>query len=535
MPQVQTQEKKDKPKFFGQLISEIIGSKEEEKNEDKLLKEPGEPVDKSPKRLIIDAIGGGVESNYYWLVRFMENKEDFGLKLSGDNGEVIKLRDLFSAGESSSLWGSVEQRKSVQQEKISGYLATIGKLIKDLFQIVRELRILDERLSYYEGYNKGNEGHSVSLKSVWVDLVEGGSKNPGSVTGLASQVGFVILPDLFYRIHPNPKTSDKVEEEIKKAIDGFKIEKYSINSKVIEVLKRKLVQFLEWKVKTEKELTTRKSFTLKYLRQHYNVIRLYINWLKPYLKNVSQLQMGSSLDDVHLVSSFETSKVDLELLGKLKKYTINTQDGYEVDKEFKKYFPCVHVKVRFVALPEMSYQKEYQRGAIHIGRTEIYIQGYVATLDQINAYKKKIDKEDLELIESLNESLNAMGGVLQKYLDEAEEKNLPLLKEDVIKVMEETGVKKDKAVEALKNKKGDVNEAIKSLKDSKPQDNILDPFKAVLDGFKEILNIKTKPEKALPLKKEEESEKKIAQDKAKGLANILYLVYKKSHGMITEL
>lgn len=510
-----------------EFLGNLIGKQKEEEKPKEEVKYPGEPADKQPpKRLIIDAMQSGVEGNYYWLLRFMENKDDFGLKLSGDQGEVIKLKDYFAAGESSSIWGSIEQRKSLQQEKVSGYLATVGKMTKDIFQILRELRIIDERLDYYDGYNKGDHSTSVALKSVWVDLVEGGAKNPGSVTGLAAQVGFVILPDLFYRIHP------KNTDDIPKLLKGF--EKDGINKKVLEVLGRKLAQFIIWKIKTEKELRDRDKFTLAYLRQHFNVIRTYISWLKPYLKNIRQLQMGSSADYAHLVTSFETNMVELELLGKDKKYTEKTPNNFEIDREYKKYFPCIHVRVRFVALPEMAYQKEYQRGAIHLGRTEIFIQPFVCTNEQIEAYKRKIEKEDFEVITSLESSLDSLKDELFKYLEKAEEKNIPYSKEDIIEIMEMTGVKKDQAAKALKDKKGNVKEAISSLEDSKPQDGILDPFKGIFNGFKEILNIKPSG-KALPLKQDEGSEKEKAKERAKQMASILYEVYKKAHGMSTPI
>ena len=160
MAQVQ-ESKPSKQSLREKFLESIFGAKPTLDNIKEDKKEPslGNPVKgkycpPAGCRLTIDEVRSSVEANYYWLVRFMENKEDFGLKLSGDRGEVLKLKDMFTAGEASSLWGSVEQRKSIQQEKVSGYLATIGKMIKDMFQIIRELRIIDERLKYYEGYNK---------------------------------------------------------------------------------------------------------------------------------------------------------------------------------------------------------------------------------------------------------------------------------------------------------------------------------------------------------------------------------------------
>lgn len=533
MSQVQEQ-KKEESSFKEKILEGLFGAskKPEEEKKEITLGEEIKPkyCPKEGCRLVIDELKGGVEANYYWILRFLENKEDFGLKLSGKTGEVQKLKDFFAAGEASSMWGSVEQRKAIQQEKVSSYLATIGKMIKDMFQIIRELRILDERLEYYKGYNEGSNSHSIALKSVWVDLVEGGAKNPGSVTGLASQVGFVILPDLFYRFHP--KSSE--QKEIDKIANSLKSD--GVNIKVREVLARKLVQFMIWKEKTEKEINDRRNFVLAYLRQHFNTIRMYISWVKPYLQNIRQLEMSRDIKDPHLLSTFETNKIEVELLGIKKTYTETTPNGFEIDREYKKYFPCVHVKIKFIAIPELSYQKEYQRGAVHIGRTEIYIKGYVSTMKQIEDYKKKLEEEDLAIMGSLQESLMSMKDEITKYLDQAKEKNIPVLNEDVIEVMEKTGAKKDKAIEALKTA-GTVQGAIMQLKEQKSQDSIFEPFKAIISGFKEILNMQSKKQdEKLPLKKsEEDSEKGKASGDAGSLAWILYDVYKKSHGYITPL
>ena len=151
-------------------------------------------------------------------------------------------------------------------------MANVGNMVKTLFQLIREMRIMEERLEYYGRSEKGEEAAEVALKSVWVDMVEGGGKNPGSVIGLAMNVGFVTLPDLFYSIHP--KKIEDVEKEVQKLSESF-------NRKVREVLARKLKQYLIWKQKTYQELLVGKKFKLKYLRQHYHVIKIYLNWLRP--------------------------------------------------------------------------------------------------------------------------------------------------------------------------------------------------------------------------------------------------------------
>jgi len=242
--------------------------------------------------IISESMRGGIEVNYYWVLNFIKSKNlSFGLGYK----KIHKIKDIYTAGEASSLWGSQEQRKGLQQDKVSQYMATIGKMIKDTFQVIRELRIIDERLDYYDGFNKGDRDAVTALKGIWIDLVEGGTKNPASVFGLSSQVGFQTLPDLFFIV--NPKDKNSVRKEVNK------LKGKGINRKVREVLERKLFQFLVWKEKTEIEIRNRKNFILKYLRMHFNNIKLYINWVKPYLKSIKQLQSGSPASSRYFAKS----------------------------------------------------------------------------------------------------------------------------------------------------------------------------------------------------------------------------------------
>lgn len=449
--------------------------------------------------LRFDQPQAGVESNYYWLLRFMRQPGNFGLGLSGSDGQVIKLKDLFTAGAASSYWGNVEQRKSIQQEKATSLMMTIGKLLKDSFQILRELRILDERLSFYEKGNKGDKDAENSLKDVWITVVEKGTQNPSSVYGMATKVGFVTLPQLFMNLFP--KTSADVEKEVKK-LSG-------INKLVLETLSRKLMQYMIWREHTHIELKTRRKFMIGYLRQHYNAIRVNMDWLRPYLRNIKQLSMRETLTDADIASAFETSKIELELLGQKKKALVSvTEEGYEEEYEFKKYFPCVLVKINFIAMPQMIYSHDQQRSAMHMGRTEVLIQGYVATQEQIDQYKKSIEEEDIDLIESYAKALGALEEDLVKYLKEG----------------------------------GEIFAAIEE-EIEKPQ-TLFEPITGILDGFKEMFGIKVEKkekgkektaekEKPKLTKRQEEKEKSIAKKETPNLSWNLYNIFKKGHGMIT--
>ena len=437
--------------------------------------------------LIVESMQSGVEAHYYWFLNFLKSTNTFGLNFK----EIIKINDVYSAGEASSLWGSQEQRKGIQQDKISQYMATIGKMIKDTFQIIRELRIIDERLEYYDGYNKGTRDASTALKGIWIDLVEGGTKNPASVFGLASQVGFATLPDLFFIINPKDKSS------IVKEVNTLKGQ--GINRKVREVLERKLFQFMVWKEKTEKEIRDRKNFILKYLRMHSNNIKLYINWVKPYLKAVKQLQSASTSDRPYVGSTFETSQIELELMAVGNEYEWVTEEGYEETFEFKKYFPCIIVKLNHIAMPQMVFQREYQRGPAYTGRTEINIQAYALKREQIEEYKAAKEKESYEevadLVPSLKDSLDAIGDELQKYLKEAGE------------IIDE-----------------------KKSETKKERDTIFTPFTSIFKGVKGIFSSKKSKLELTP--KKESIEKDSAENIAKAKSYVLYEVFKKTHGML---
>ncbi len=174
-----------------------------------------------------------VEEPYYWILDMLKHYYPL----------VEKIEDSFSASENSAFFGVTQQRLGVQQDKVGQYLATVGKMIKELFQMVRELRIIDERREYYSGAEKQiykplkerGTADEITLKGMFVDLVQGGGKSPTSVFGMSQQLEFVTLPDLFFDAPPF-KTVDEMEGYV----DGLT----DFNAAVLRVLKRHLRQFM---------------------------------------------------------------------------------------------------------------------------------------------------------------------------------------------------------------------------------------------------------------------------------------------------
>lgn len=379
-------------------------------------------------RLMVEAINLPVEEAYFWILD--ELRDGFSYNKS------VKITDINAAAEQSSFFGVSEQRLGLQQDKAAQYLKGISEMLKALFQIVREIRIIDERLGYYKHtFNRKNAGGAgqkedegvgseITLKGVWVDQVEGGVKNAASVYGLSQTVGFTVLPDLFFRVRVDDRNLhqlaerdfeaatrrivNSVEETVKK-LDGF-------NEKVKEVLIRKLTQYYMWKVRTYKELDTRRKFTIKYLRQHYDTIKLYMGWIKPYLRNIQRLQMAEKLvrkDMADLITAFEGALVEIEVLT----YKDKGKHGYK---------PCILIHMFYRTRPALSYVQEgYQRGPMHTGRFDMILRGYIWNDDQIRNYVNMREEEDLQMLgsidSSIKEALDALGDELKQYLQQAGE------------------------------------------------------------------------------------------------------------------
>ncbi len=360
-----------------------------------------------------------IEEAYFWTLEHVRNRCAMPY--------VVKTEDVFSAAENSAFFGVSQQRIGLQQDKVSQFLATIGKMIKEIFQLVRELRIIDERMEYYrESYSaidpRRATAAEITLKGVYIDMVEQGAKNPASVYGMARELQFATLPDLFFSTEP------RTSQEVNPVVDGL-----LFNDMVKRVLKRKLYGYLKWKEHTYDELKNRRSFTLKYLNQHWEIIRMYMNWVRPYLRHVKRLTMDEErMKTPDLISAFEGSMVEIEFLAyqlpvglSSEAYLSNKQAWQSAGgRQNKQMYACILAHFLFRTRPGMSYQQEgYNRGPIHVGKMQLDIRSYVWTKEQIDNYIKLKDDEDLELMETISGSvkaaMEALGDELIRYLNEA--------------------------------------------------------------------------------------------------------------------
>ncbi len=432
--------------------------------------------------LIWETFQRPVEGFYFW---FLEQFHDLGFPI------IEKITDLFTASEQSSFYGVAQQRMGFHQDKVAQFLKGISDLVKGLFQITRELRVIEERMGYYRDCESDNprvrHPAEIALKGLFVDFAEGGAKNPSSVYGLARELQFTTLPDLFFSVHP------RTEEEVGKLVDDLKD---SFNRKVLEVLVRKLYQYLKWRKATHKEIQNRWNHTIKYLRQHYDVIQLYMNWIKPYLKQIKRLTMDQrKLETPELIAAFEGSVVEIELVART------------LPEGNKDYYTVIIFHMLYRTSPTMPFSQDYQRGPLHMGKVDMFWRCYVWDEKSIERFKKLKNLEDLDLLStvdvSIAESMETLGDDLKRYLTEAGE----TFPGDEVE-------EKPKKPSMLKG--------------------IIEPFASVANGVKDIREsvgnlFKTSRKEDIAAK----TEKARALGATKALCWLHYRNFKKAHGLVT--
>ena len=154
----------------------------------------------------------------------------------------------------------------------------------------------------------------------------------------------------------------------------------------------------------------------------------------------------SRLDHPDLVTAFESSTIEIELLFK---------------KRFGSLWSIVMVCFDYRTRPAMSYHQEgYNRGPLHMGKLIMDVRSYVWDDKKLKNYKDMKEKDELELLSVIDGSVKAamesLGDELMDYLKQAGEEFPDK------KVMEKkTQIRRDSA---------------------------LDPFVSVFKGFGELFS-----------------------------------------------
>ena len=447
-------------------------------------------------RLLLQKDEQSLEEAYFWALNFFRHG------VAGAFNHIVKVTDTFSSSEQSAYFGASQQRLGLQQDKISQFLATIGKMVKELFQLVREIRVIDERMDLYGKSYANDHAADIALKGYWIDLVEGGAKNPASVYGMAREIGFATLPDLFFGAPPSLESRN---------VQTY-VNNLEFNKKMKEVLMRKLKTYIVWKEHTHKELKNRRNFTIKFLRQHWAVIHMYITWVKPYLKNVQRMSRLQSKDidrDPEIVSSFDGAVTEVEFLA------MNAKPKED------KYTSCILINFWFRTTPKLDIhakQEYHHKGPVHVGKLVMNIRAYGWTKQDVDNYLRMREEESMELLGNVDSSVKAamdsLGDELRQYLIESGEKDL--LPPKAEKTAQEKAMEKRIAG---------------------------NPFSALLGGFGEIFGslVGAGGPKTVKLKSEKRSRKQdfqlgiklgSAEGVAKKVSFAFYKIFKKAHKML---
>jgi len=263
------------------------------------------------------------------------------------------------------------------------------------------------------------------------------------------------------------------------------------------VLKRKFQDFVIWKESNYKELKVRKNFELRYLRQHYNIINMYMQWVKPYMKHIAKLRGDiSKTDDAGLISAFEGSMIEIEILAQ------------RLEEGNNSIYTCVLETYEYRTKPALSFTQEagFHRGPIHMGELKLTLRSYAWSKDKINAYKQMKQKEDFELFEQIDSSVKA---------------TMEAIREDLDKFLKQAG---------------ELTETKKEEKKSGKKQSILDPFTSVGKGFTDFVGVFA-PKAMAPSEKAKKEKEQKETDKAKEAVKtslwLEYKIFKKAHLILT--
>lgn len=482
----------------------------------------GYPKPNKKFRLNYQSENYSVEEMYFWMI---------GHALEARSMPYIqKITDMFAASQGSTIFGDLGQRLTAMQNQASQLLMTTNNMIKDLFKKVRDMRKLRERLSYYKKSSYSKEfsdrkkeaAHAAenTLKDLWITLVEGGGENPGSVYGMARKVDFVVLPDLFFQAPPLK------EDEIKKYCKEL-----DFNPAVKLALERKMYQFYIWKKGTGEELKFKENMLKKSIYQHYQNIKLYLNWIKPYIKNSQQLTMNSDLMDAYgIISSFQTSMVEIEVMVHQPIKKVKYSNEKLGKKEEEMFHAVILMHFLYETSPEMNFHAKdsyQQKGPSHVGRVSATLRSYGWTEKEMENYKKLRMDEEVDLMKAIDYSLvqdvDNYGHDLKEIINEVEKDlNLTLSGKQEKEEKEKTAVEKQK----------ELQEKIKQYRKE-----MGGPFKDVLKGVKELVydpfaNSKTNADYEA-YKNNLKAARSSAAKHASFVAWQVYKNYKKAHKMVT--
>lgn len=437
-------------------------------------------------KLIYDTPGGTLEPLYFWILNFM-----------GSNTE--KLIDTFASSLGSGHFSELGLKKSQMQDQASRLMQTINTVLRSVLNLIYDLKEFQIRLFHYDAANDKDkfkqEAGILALKQIWMDKVDL-QRGQGSINALSSgNLQFVTLRDAFLKL--------KDEKEV---------DNIDLNERIKRILKPRILEFNEWKKRSEMELRKRFEIEKTYLKSQVDSLKLQAKWAKPYLSAAEKLAQDENLaKDAAMVTAFNTILLQLTLMKKLtigvEEETIKSrisdrripEDFTKIAKKFRKYHPIVFVNFKFVGIPNKIGQ-QYVFG----GRAEMEFKGYALNEEELILLKDKLENSDLEsalkLVQGMTEdSLKQLEIDIDEFTEKSNKKEKkesdsnPFMslfsfkkkeekkddKKEKLKILKEKGINPDKYAEAY-------------IRNLAIADAMNEAFK-VYDTFKKSLGMATPP------------------------------------------
>jgi len=448
--------------------------------------EKAEAKPSSEHILVYDSLASTLEPVYFWILDFMN---------SIFAGKVEKLVDNFASSVGSGHFSELGGKKSTMQQEASRILGTINNILKSVINLLYDLREWQIILHDYELANSKDKSKAeagfLALKQRWMDKVDM-QRGTGSINALSSgNLQFVTLRDAFM-IANSPEKVDELD----------------LNERVKRLLKPRVAEFLEWRIRSEQEMKKRFEIEKSYLKSQVNALKLESRWAKPYLKAARQLEGSENLmRRPDLVSMFNIILLELILMGKSKvKVAEAAIDEKFLPKSFAKmknlrdYYSVVLVEFNFRGVPTKTGQ-HYSLG----GRAEVKFKAYGLNSDELGLLDERLKESDLD------DSLKLVEGMTDESLEQ--------IKKDIEDFI---GDKKEKVEEKEK------------VEDTNPFSALFSFFRREKKTSKEDKKGKIKEMKEKGVKPDNYAEKYI-RNLARAIAinrcYDIFDIYKKGHGM----
>jgi hypothetical protein len=348
-------------------------------------------------KLVYDTPGGTLEPHYFWLLNFMN--------ITG--GETKKIMDNFASSPGSGHFSELGLKKSQMQEQASRSMQTINTVLRSVLNLIYDLKEFQIRLSHYDAANSKDknkkEAGILALKQIWMDKVDM-QRGQGAINSLSSgNLQFVTLRDAFL-----------------KAKDEKDVDKIDLNDRIKRILKPRILEFNEWKTRSEMELRKRFEIESTYLKSQVDSLKLQARWAKPYLIAAEKLTQDENMaSDAALVTAFNTVLLQLTLM-KIKSIGVESsatksrlggralpEEFGKMAKKYRKYYSVLFVNFKFTGIPNKVGQN-----FVFGGKAEMEFKAYSMNQEELDLFKKKLENSDLGL------ALNLVQGMTDESLSQ---------------------------------------------------------------------------------------------------------------------